>query len=96
MQGRGYRDVQFMHWIWKEVQESAEELRNKATKKARDKLTAVKTRIFEIYDKLLEEERAGDGRQHGEAWNLVNEISVRKKSEAGQISGVTAEDSYKV
>ena len=80
--------------------ESAEEL-NQATEEARDKLTAAKTRLFEVYDMLLEEELtekiskvevAGDGRQHGEAWNQENKISGRKKSKAGQIGGLTSED----
>ena len=35
----------------KGVQESAGKLRNEATEEARDKLTAVKTRLFEVYDK---------------------------------------------
>ena len=60
----------------------------------------MKTGLFEVYDKLLQEElthkifkveAASDGRQHGEAWNLVNEISGRKKSKSGQISGLTGD-----
>ena len=48
---------------------------------------AAKTRLFEVYDKLPEKElsqkismveTAGHGRQHGQAWNLVNKISGRK------------------
>ena len=35
----------------KEVQESAEELRNKATDEARDNLEAARTRLFGVYDK---------------------------------------------
>ena len=42
--------------------------------------------------KISKVEAAGEGRQHGQAWNLFNEISWKKKSKAGQISCLTAED----
>ena len=52
--------------------------------------------MFSVYDRLLAEdieekvqlvERAHQSSQYGEAWRIVNQISGRKKSAIGRISG---------
>ena len=77
---------------------SARERLNRALEVPSDtqEINKARSSLFSVYDRLLADdieekvqlvERAHQSSQYGEAWRIVNQISGRKKSAIGRISG---------
>ena len=63
----------------------------------KDSLKSANVQLFDVYDRLREEELEGrieevarEGKQHGEAWRIVNEVSGRTSQ--GKHTGRPRED----
>lgn len=71
------------------------------TKQPMEYLKAAKRQLLKEYDRLIEDnletgiravKRACDDKKEDEAWRIVNKISGRKQSKAGQVNINTSED----
>ena len=66
-----------------------------------DQLQKAKTKLFETYDAITEDElsdmvkqveMSDENRNHGESWKLINSITGRKNSKKGILKGESKED----
>ncbi len=88
----------------KVVEEQHEAYNHSKDEQHKESLKLAKAQLFDVYERLREEELAlrieeveiaREGKQYSEAWIIVNEVSGRKRSKAGQVKGDTPEDRVK-